>query len=107
MISLGNSVLTTMFDQQLEQSKKDSETLLQKMTLTYQLGQEDELYKALKAAGSSCQDQDSTDGEQVPTIMNQSSTDAWRADADLPICTACGTQYPTARDDCPICEDDR
>jgi hypothetical protein len=78
------------------------------MTLTYQLGQEDELYKALKAAGSLFQDQDAIDGGTFnSTTMNERSMDAWMADADLPICTACGTQYPASRDVCPICEDDR
>jgi hypothetical protein len=27
--------------------------------------------------------------------------------ADLPICRTCGVQYPTPRDDCPICLDER
>jgi hypothetical protein len=26
---------------------------------------------------------------------------------DLPICVTCGVQYPTPRDDCPICDDER
>ncbi|RXK35967.1 hydrolase [Tremella mesenterica] len=33
--------------------------------------------------------------------------EALRVDASLPICLACGTQYPVARTDCPICEDPR
>jgi hypothetical protein len=28
-------------------------------------------------------------------------------DPDLPICLTCGVQYGTARDDCPVCEDER
>lgn len=77
------------------------------MTLTYQLGQEDELYKKLRAAGSlDLQKQVGID-EVDSTIRTERSLDPWRADAELPICTACGTQYPAPRDDCPICEDDR
>ncbi|AFR97789.2 hydrolase [Cryptococcus neoformans C23] len=33
--------------------------------------------------------------------------DALQEDALLPICKTCGTQYPSPRDDCPICEDPR
>jgi rubrerythrin len=78
------------------------------MTLTYQIGEEDGLYKALLAAGvqgrteSAAGQSNDTDG-----AASDVSRAAWDEDADLPICTACGTQYPAAREDCPICEDDR
>jgi hypothetical protein len=94
---------------QLEQSSSTAdESLLQKMTLTYQIGEEDGLYKALLAAGvqgrteSAAGQSNDTDG-----AASDVSRAAWEEDADLPICTACGTQYPAAREDCPICEDDR
>ena len=31
----------------------------------------------------------------------------WSMQADLPICTTCGVQYPGPREDCPICMDQR
>lgn len=78
------------------------------MTLTYQIGEEDGLYKALLAAGIqgrarlASEQSNDTDG-----AASDVSRAAWDEDADLPICTACGAQYPAAREDCPICEDDR
>ena len=78
------------------------------MTLTYHLGEEDALYKALTLAGATEQTESSGVSSENPrTASVQASHVAWDADADLPICTACGTQYPAPRDECPICEDER
>jgi hypothetical protein len=74
------------------------------MTFTYHLGEQDGLYKALVAAGYQPGQSDvkSTQSSASPT-PNKALT----SDADLPICTACGTQFESERDDCPICEDER
>jgi hypothetical protein len=76
------------------------------MTLTYNLGQEDGLYKALQSAGVLIEEEAPISTADTGNFVDEGNR-AWGDDADLPICTACGTQYPTVRDDCPICEDDR
>lgn len=98
------------YSEQLEQSDSTpgQDSLLQKMTLTYHLGEEEDLYKALIAAGVDGQAHDSAvSTETSGNTISEASRAAWDADADLPICTACGTQYPAPRDECPICEDER